>query len=60
MALKELLRIESLWQKYAIMKQLAEQKKQLSPRKLPELKSPDRKEEQGCPQLLATSCWIRA
>ena len=41
------------------MKQLlAEQNKQLSPRKLLEWKSPDRKEEQGFPQLLATSCRI--
>lgn len=39
---------------------LQNKKNQLSPRKFPELKSPDRKEEQECPQLLATSCWIRA
>lgn len=41
MTLKELFRTESLWQKYA------EQNQQLSLRKLPEGKSPDRKEEEG-------------
>lgn len=46
MTLKELFRTESLWQKYAVMKQLlVEQNQQLSLRKLPEWRSPDRKEE---------------